>query len=237
MTNSRQTGRVESVYQVLREMAVDFRLKPGERINEVALSKALGASRTPLREALNRLVSENFLTFDPGRGFFGRKLLVKDVSDLYQVRRALEEFAVREAAEQASDADLAGLMGFLDRTAAEKDHTSEQLLAFDEHFHESIAGVTGNNELVRMLHNLNARIRFFRWVDMQARRSRTQGEHREILQAMQQRDSNRAAELMSRHIDRRGEEIASAVRECHSRIFMEEDGIAPTFVQAQAGFQ
>ena len=82
MIKPKPSGRVESVYQTLREMAVDFRLKPGERINEVALARALGASRTPLREALNRLVSEGFLTFEPGRGFFCRKLMVKDVYEL-----------------------------------------------------------------------------------------------------------------------------------------------------------
>ncbi len=237
MTNPRQSGRVERVYQVLREMAVDFRLKPGERINEVALSKALGASRTPLREALNRLVSENFLTFEPGRGFFGRKLLMKDVADLYQVRGALEQYAVSAATGTASDDELADLSGFLDRTIADIGHTSEQLLAFDEYFHESIAGLTGNDELVRMLRNLNARIRFFRWVDMQSRRSRTQNEHREILQAIQQRDGNRASELMTMHISRRSEEIAAAVRECHSRIHMEEDEYVPAFVQPEAGFR
>ena len=237
MTISRQSGRVERVYQVLREMAVDFRLKPGERINEVALSKALGASRTPLREALNRLVSENFLTFEPGRGFFGRKLLMKDVADLYQVRGALEQLAVGAATETASDEDLADLCSFLDRTTGDTGHTSEQLLAFDEYFHESIAALTGNHELLRMLRNLNARIRFFRWVDMQSRRSRTQNEHREILQAMQQRKSDHASELMAMHISRRSEEIAAAVRECHSRIFMEEEETAPEFLQTEAAFR
>ena len=236
MTLARPSGRVERVYQVLREMAVDFRLKPGERINEVALSKALGASRTPLREALNRLVSENFLTFEPGRGFFGRKLLVKDVADVYQVRCALEQYAVSAAAGSASDAELAELSGFLDRTAMDTGHTSEQLLAFDEYFHESIAGLTGNGELLRTLRNLNARIRFFRWVDMQSRRPRTQNEHRAILEAMQRRDGARAGELMNTHISRRSDEIAAAVRECHSRIFMEDDNSAPAFLQPEAGW-
>ena len=56
-------GRVEELYQRLKEMAVNFQFKPGERINEVALANDLAASRTPLREALNRLVAEQFFAF------------------------------------------------------------------------------------------------------------------------------------------------------------------------------
>lgn len=232
MIRSKPTGRVESVYQTLREMAVDFRLKPGERINEVALAKALGASRTPLREALNRLVSESFLTFEPGRGFFCRKLMIKDVYELYQVRLALERFAIAEATQMASDDDLAFLLKFLERTGSESGQSNEQLLAFDEYFHEAIAGLTQNDELVRMLKNLNARIRFFRWVDMEARRPRTQSEHREILQAMLDRDGDKAAALLTQHIERRRDQIATAVKECHSRIFMEDGDMTPEFLDA-----
>ncbi len=63
-------GRVEALYNKLKDMAVDFRIRPGERINEVALARELDASRTPLREALNRLVAERLIDFNPGKGFF-----------------------------------------------------------------------------------------------------------------------------------------------------------------------
>ncbi|MEZ5873062.1 MAG: GntR family transcriptional regulator [Nitratireductor sp.] len=61
--------RVEALYGALKRMAVDFRIRPGERINEVALARELDASRTPLREALNRLVAEQLIEFQPGKGF------------------------------------------------------------------------------------------------------------------------------------------------------------------------
>ena len=77
-------GMVEALLSDIRAMAVDFRLKPGERVNEVALSKRLNASRTPLREALNRLVAEGFLTFESGRGFYCRRYTVGEVQNLYQ---------------------------------------------------------------------------------------------------------------------------------------------------------
>ena len=63
-------SNVDSIYQTVRAMAAAFEFKPEERINESDLSKRLGISRTPLREALNRLVAEGLLTVQEGRGFF-----------------------------------------------------------------------------------------------------------------------------------------------------------------------
>ena len=66
--------RVEDIYGRLKAMVVGFGIRPGERLNEVALSRELGASRTPLREALNRLMAERLVEFRPGAGFFCRAL-------------------------------------------------------------------------------------------------------------------------------------------------------------------
>ena len=64
---------VDRVYEQLKAMAVSYEFKPGERLNEGELAKRLGVSRTPLREALNRLNTEGFLRFTPGKGFFCRR--------------------------------------------------------------------------------------------------------------------------------------------------------------------
>lgn len=222
-------GMVEALHADIRAMTVDFRLRPGERINEVALARRLNASRTPLREALNRLVAEGFLSFERGRGFFCRKYSVDEVQNLYQLRLALERFNVERAVELASDEELAALDSFLDRTESGEGRALEELLAFDEHFHETIASFTRNREIVRTLKNVNARIRFFRWVDMGSRRARTQGEHRAILVAIEGRDAAEAARLIELHISRRQDEIAEAVKECYARLFMEEDFVPPSF--------
>jgi DNA-binding GntR family transcriptional regulator len=222
-------GMVGALLSELRAMAVDFRLRPGERLNEGALAKRLNASRTPLREALNRLVAEGFVTFESGKGFFCRRYTVGEVQDLYQLRQAIERFAAERAVERAAPEAVAELAAFLDRTADESGRTLEELLAFDEHFHETIASWGGNAELSRTLRNVNQRIRFFRWIDMVARRPRTQGEHRAILDAVAARDAGLAVTLMDRHIMRRRDEIAEAVRECHARLFVDEDFVPPSF--------
>src|SRR5579862_6815448 len=88
---------VDRVHHELRSMAMTFRFLPGERLNEAILAKELGVSRTPLREALNRLTAEGFLTFSVNLGFFRKPLEVKEIFDLFEFRLEIEVTAVRLA--------------------------------------------------------------------------------------------------------------------------------------------
>lgn len=229
-------GRVEEVYVALRQMCVNFRLRPGERVNEVALAGQLGTSRTPLREALNRLAAEGFIDFEPGRGFICRKLSVREVHDLYEMRIALEGYVVRLVVKNAPDSELQSIAEFLDRTGGGEPGgwTLEEVVAFDERFHNTLAALAGNQELCATLKNINARIRFFRWVNMEERRARTQHEHREILTAIIARDVVKACELMEHHVERRSGEIADALKECYAKLFLDGDFTEPSFLEEVA---
>jgi DNA-binding GntR family transcriptional regulator len=225
---------VDTLLSQIRAMTIDFRLKPGERINEGALSAQLKASRTPLREALNRLVAEGFLTAEAGRGFFCRSYGIAEVHNLYQLRQAIERFAASLVAADPPAQALAELEAFLDRTADGASMSLEDRLACDEYFHETLAGLAGNGELLRALKIINARISFFRWVDLGHRRSRTQAEHRVILARIAAGEGEAASRLIDDHISRRRDEIASALKECHARIFLDEDFVAPSFRSLEA---
>jgi len=205
-------------------MLIDYRFKPGERLNESALVGRLGGSRTPLREALNRLVAEAFLTFQPGRGFFCRALDPKEIHELYQLRAVLEEAAVQVAAARISAEEIADIEAFLDATGTETNN-ADQLVGLDEHFHTRLMAASGNGEMVRLLDNVNARIRFIRWVDMDRRRPETQREHRAIMQALKASDGAEAGRRMRAHIERRDDQITQAVREGYSRLYV-PDGTA-----------
>src|SRR3546814_7121160 len=162
-------------------MARVYRVRPGQRRNEGELAREREISRTPLREAMHRLVSECLLALFSGRGFFARPLELKEFFDLYEARLGLEIAIVQLACEWATDEWLAAMDVYLDDSVqAQESAPIEHLLQLDEGFHERVAEITGNAELLRMLRNINARIHFFRWVDMQGRRDHTQGEHREI---------------------------------------------------------
>jgi DNA-binding GntR family transcriptional regulator len=213
---------VDRIYRAVKEMAISYRFKPGERINEGALARRLGTSRTPAREALNRLVAEGFLTFERGRGFFCRAFKPREIFELYQLRSVIEAAAARLACEQASEAELDRLARFLDQTGPDdRGRSSAALVTLDEHFHESIMALTRNAEMARVLANVNARIKFFRWIDMDTRRIETQHEHRAILAALRARDAACAARRMEAHISHRLDRITAAIKEGYSRIYVD----------------
>jgi DNA-binding GntR family transcriptional regulator len=229
---SRKESNVDRVHENLRQMAADFAFLPDQRINESDLATRLGASRTPVREALNRLVAEGFLTFQSGRGFFCRSLSPRHILDLYEARVAIECEALRLACARADDAELADLARFLDRI--EPDYATADdpiaLLAMDEEFHLSLAALSKNQELMRLLRNLNDRIRYIRLIDLKRMRSHPGAQshgglvaHRAILDALCARDQATAERAMRSHIERRREEATEAVRIAFSQLYVPQE--------------
>lgn len=218
-SSEKKTSRAESLYRAVKEMAIQFKFRPGERVNEVELARRLGASRTPLREALTRLTAEGFLVFRQDRGFFCRELKPREMFEIYQLRAVLEVAAVRLACEQATEREVDELAEFLERTGPREDgRGSEELVELDEYFHTRVMQLSRNAEMEKTLDNINARIRYFRWVNMEQKREQTQNEHRQIVQAIMDRDSDLAAHRMEAHISRRLDQITSAIKESHSRL-------------------
>ncbi|MDM9561477.1 GntR family transcriptional regulator [Bordetella petrii] len=213
---------VDRVYSQLRSMAIGYEFKPGEKLNEVALAKRLEVSRTPLREALNRLGIEGLLRFQPGKGFFCRDLDVHEIFHLYELRKVVEVAGARLSIERAQDADIRELLAFLDATGPEPgDRDVAELVDLDETFHERLLAMSGNTEMLRVLHNVNARIRFVRWIDMRrGDRRNSQLEHRQILEALLARDEASCVALLEKHIGRRLDQITSAIREGYAQIYM-----------------
>ena len=211
----------DRAYDQVREMVTTFRFKPDERLNESELAKQLGLSRTPLREALNRLSMEGLLHTKSGRGFFCRSLEPKEIYELYQLRAAVECGGIRIAAELGDLHKIDKLLAFLDKTGDCNDASTSTLVGYDEHFHESVMQLTGNGEMIRILRNINDRIRFVRWIDMDRRgRKSTQSEHLEIARALKKRDVERCAAALQKHISRRLEEITSSIREAYGLLHM-----------------
>jgi DNA-binding GntR family transcriptional regulator len=212
---------VDRVHRELRSMAMTFRFLPGERLNEAILAKELGVSRTPLREALNRLATEGFLTFSANNGFFRKPLDVKEVFDLYEFRMHLELSAVKLAVERATDEQILEIEKFAAESAQEvPGRTIDELVTLDEQFHEMLMKLSGNVQMLNSLRNINARIQFVRWLDMTERRSETQSQHKEIVAALRKRDRSESERLISDHIAHRIDQIFEKVEKSYGRIFV-----------------
>jgi DNA-binding GntR family transcriptional regulator len=214
--------RGSDVLARLRDMAIAYELKPGERLSEIDLAARLGVSRTPVREALARLVTDGFLE-PASRGYVRRPLDVQETLDLYEARLAVERECLRLALERATPDQLAEAQAFLAGSKSVPPETPvRELVALDEGFHLRMADMARNAELRRLLANLNERIRFVRWLDMEAvGRDSTQREHQALLDALARGDATAAQHCLGEHIALRREQVVDAITRGLARIYMQ----------------
>ncbi|MFB2550476.1 GntR family transcriptional regulator [Ensifer soli] len=199
----RSADSSEKAYAIIRKQLVEFQLKPDERINEVQLARSLGLSRTPIREALNRLASEGFVALTPNRGFFFRALDIDDLLDLYELRSIIECAAFTLMCERGTDADLDRLNTYWQAASIRyRERDPDEILQLDEGFHLLIAELSGNPEIRNQLATINARIRFIRRIQIQ-HVSHDQDQvtaHSRIVDAALARDAGKGVELLKSHI-------------------------------------
>lgn len=212
----------ERAYNTIRQLLVEFRVRPGDRINEVQLSRTLGVSRTPIREALNRLASEGFVTLTPNRGFFVRSLSTDGLLDLYELRAIIECAAFALMCERADDSQLQRLGRYW--ASIEKgyrDQPTDVILSEDEGFHLLIAELSGNPEIVGQLASINARIRFIRRIQIEhPSHDRAQiSAHSQIVKAALKRDVEGGTKLLREHIEITVSATQEALKDALLKVF------------------
>lgn len=219
--SSARGKRGEEVLNRLRDMAIFFEFKPGERLNEAELAQRLGVSRTPVREALMTLAFEGFLE-EAGRGYVRRKFDVQEMKELYELRVGIENECCRYAVKRATDEQIEELAAYLEHSrSVPADTPVTELVQLDEGFHQRVAQMAGNGEMERMVVWINRRIRFMRWISMDgARRDNTQKQHTALLHALRQRDEKAMVDLMTAHISLRQDQIVDAVTRGLAKIFL-----------------
>lgn len=211
------------VYAAIREMAIHYALAPGETINEAALAAELKVSRTPVREALNRLVTERLMTFVPNKGFYCRTLTPEEICHLFEVRECLEVTGFCLACERASDQEIAALEDYWCGVLAEAGRLSPRELAgHDEAFHEHLTRLSANPELTATLRGINARIRFIREIENE-RTQRTEDmnrEHTAIVQALKDRQVKTGAQALHQHLAITKSDAIEAIKEALARAYL-----------------
>ncbi|MCG2634555.1 MAG: GntR family transcriptional regulator [Gammaproteobacteria bacterium] len=203
----------QDVYRQLKEMILSFALYPGSRITENELSKRFGVSRTPVREALQRLAAEGYLTIRPKQGCFIREIDIDEINDYYEVRIALEMEALALAGVNMPDSQLDALAALWDPQQVPKSPMPvESMAARDEQFHSSLALGAGNSVLARYLEDVNEHLHIVRRLDFTKpeRIEQTYAEHHKILELLRQRDVKSAQALMLGHI-RKSANVAKTI--------------------------
>lgn len=218
----RAADSVEKVYDAVKELAVEYRFKPGERVNEVELAARLGVSRTPVREALNRLARDGFMSFVPNRGFYARDITPEGVQELYELRAAIERAAFRLACQRGSDEEIAEVIAIWDSNSGlDTAPDWAKVAEADERFHTAIVSLSKNGRMLDALESMNSLIRFFRRIDLESNRRRAglYDEHAAIIKYLRLRDGEQGGELIERHITLSSAHAVEVTKEGLARIF------------------
>lgn len=215
----------EKVLQSIREAIIQGWFSPGQRLIEREICELTGVSRTSVREALRQLESEGLVDLVPNRGPIVARITAKEAVQLYQVRGALESLAGRLCAANATDDQVADLVDSI-RAIEEAVATGElaDLLALKDRFYSALFAGSGNDVVDKMLTGLHGRITFLRSQTLAhpGRPKEMLSELRAIVEAIEARDPDRAAEACAEHVARAAE-IALASLE----VATDEDGKQP----------
>jgi DNA-binding GntR family transcriptional regulator len=184
-----------SVYRRVVRLMTDGELEPGQTLTEAGLSKALGVSRTPVREALLQLEAEGVLQSTPARGFTVRDLSTQEASELFPILAALEGLAVRTTAPDQFDVEQ--LREIDERFATAQDPITRWKL--DTALHEAMVAACPNQSLRALITRLRVtmsryEIEYMRRVDTWKHTTDTR--HTAILDALHGHDLERAAEAI-----------------------------------------
>ena len=196
--NQRGEPRSEQAYSYIIEAIKEGTLPPGTRIREVDLSERIGLSRTPVREALNRLQLEGLVANDPIRGTIITELDHSMISELYAMREMLEGTAAGFAAQHASEVEIAFLREISDRDARLKE--TQDLVKNNKLFHSTLYRCAHNRYLLKMLHSLHESMMLLGRSTLAKpnRAEAARSEHQAIIDALEARDPE-AAEKLARN--------------------------------------
>ena len=204
------------VFNTLRDAILHGELLPGERLMEITLANRLGVSSTPVREAIRKLELEGLVIMVPRKGAQVAQITEKDLNDVLEVRLGLEELAMQFACERIGEPQLEQI-----REAAlefEQVMESDDITALaqaDVKFHELIYEATKNRRLIQIINNLREQMYRYRieyLKDGNARRTLVK-EHREIYEALKERDYKKANDCMRDHIENQQKAIIKSLHQ------------------------
>ncbi|MEO3784762.1 GntR family transcriptional regulator [Actinocorallia sp. B10E7] len=194
----------DTAYEAVRQMILSGEVSPGDRLGESELAETLGLSRTPVREALQRLGADGLVEVLPHRGARVVAWTPADLTEIFELRSLLEPYAAARAARVGLDAsalaELRGLCADMEEAAARKDMA--EVARLNSRFHAVVIDASGNSRLPGMLASvMHAPLilgTFHRYEP--ATMARSMGHHREVVDAIAARDPEWAASVMRSHV-------------------------------------
>lgn len=207
----------EIVCDALRQAIVDGVFKPGERLMEIQLAEDMGVSRTPVREAIRKLELEGFVALVPRRGTYVADVSVRDITDVYEIRIALEVLAAGLSAERISNDDLEKLKKLIEEIEYQVNNGGEmeKIVELDAAFHDVLYQASHNQRLVAIISNLRDQFTRLRMRSMKypGRLKNTVSEHKQLVEAISARSVERAQDTARMHLENAEQILLASVKE------------------------
>lgn len=212
-----------SVVATLKERIVAWQYPPEHRLTEEALCAEFGVSRSPVREALRVLATNGFVRRMANRGYAVRQVNLRELEELYEVRLALEAYAVEMLAVRGAppDAMLALRKTWEDIRRTPDRYKGEELAALDTTFHETLTSLIGNAALLQQLRSINERLFVFRMIDFDKpdRVESTCAQHLQVLRLVEKGDAEGARAALRRNIDEGRTIVKTTLNEALARAY------------------
>ena len=205
----------------LRERIFSGELMPGTFLDEVRLAEQMSISRTPLREALKVLTAEGRVRHEPRRGSFVNEVTEQDLDEIFPVIALLEGECAREAAVNATDADVDALEALHDKLQRHaKAKRINDYYAVNFAIHEAIIALANNRWLAQVIADLRKILKLARLQQLHApgRLEQSLSEHMAVFAAMKARDPAGAEAAMRTHLSRQREALRGLRRDGRSKL-------------------
>ncbi|NPV69526.1 MAG: GntR family transcriptional regulator [Firmicutes bacterium] len=192
----------EKVYQEIRKDVITLQLEPGSMVRESQLVDKYGVSKTPIREALNRLRQEKLITSVPYRGYIVAPIEAREVCDCFELREIVEPAAAGLAAERITPEHIADLERISNETPTAG--TREEYMPYLENnraFHVGVARATANREILSVVSNIFDRTYRLLYLGVRSGHLYLRMQyHYDLLDAFKKRDASGAQSIMREHI-------------------------------------
>lgn len=194
-------------YEGIKEAIINLHLSPGEFLSENNLAKALDMSRTPVREALKKLSNEGLVQIIPGKGVSVAPVSIKDLKEIYEIRKSLECLALNTSLNRITTEELDELeskwMNLISLLKNNEDVDWRQVSRYDNQLHSMIVNKCDNDRLKDFVKILKQQILRYQVMAAKAlgNAEETVNQHLKIIELMKKRDLESLKVLLEEHFD------------------------------------
>jgi len=210
------TSVTHRIYEKIRMAILTGEIQAGERLVELDLAAKVQSSRTPVREALQKIASEGLIYSIPRAGYIVDEISETDLQEIFEARIAIEQAAARLALEHITPDEIEMIKANIEESEKSiKSGLKDQMIDFDTEFHDILCGASRNKRLIQFSQTLRDLLLRYRMIALRIPRMAkgATAEHKQIFKALQSKDSRKLEETIHHHMERSKEHILTCLRD------------------------